>query len=333
MKVVNHSNNATFVMPHWIKKHDRFKIFLDKAVESILNQTDENWHLIIIDDHSPSKKAREYLHVIKEKYPKQIFLKFENENKGAGYCRNIGIEWALQNKSPYILFNDIDDMSHPKRLEICREIFLKDAHAGVVYSTFKVIDEYDNVVKKEELTPSILEILESHNKNSVSGYDCWKRIGTETGYTNLTSSTAVRTDLAYKHPFPIEKVSEDCHTWFRYAADTKFIYSPQIPTLYRIPNYINGSAVRERFGKNFYREKARVDEDGFKKTIQIALKNKSIDGVESQKILLKFYFRLYETLIKENEILVASDIIKKCEEISPNTTHKFIEELKNRGIK
>jgi hypothetical protein len=37
-------------------------------------------------------------------------------------------------------------------------------------------------------------------------------MGTETGYINATSSTAVRAKFAYQCPFPNERASEDFHT-------------------------------------------------------------------------------------------------------------------------
>jgi hypothetical protein len=39
---------------------------------------------------------------------------------GPGVCRNLGILKALEKKSSIILFNDSDDISHPKRLEVTK---------------------------------------------------------------------------------------------------------------------------------------------------------------------------------------------------------------------
>jgi hypothetical protein len=81
--------------------------------------------------------------------------------------------------------------AHPRRLEVTKDLFLENPQIGVVYSTFEIIDEKNNLTPIERITTSILEILESHT-HPLEGKDVWIKMGTETGYTNLTSSTAVR---------------------------------------------------------------------------------------------------------------------------------------------
>jgi glycosyltransferase involved in cell wall biosynthesis len=234
---------ATFVMPHFRYENVKSKHFLDKAIDGIMAQTDQNFKLVIVDDLSPCKEAITYLSELKNKYPKKIHIILKSTNTGAGNSRNIAIKWAYENKSPIILYNDQDDISHPQRLEIVRKEFIKDAEATVVYSTFTVIDEEGEIVSKEYLSQDIQEILEGHTNNIVQGKNSWIALGTEKNYTNLTSSTAVKTEVAYKYPFPNVPTCEDSHTWFRYGAHPgNFVYVPNIPSLYRIPDKINSSS-------------------------------------------------------------------------------------------
>ena len=197
---------ATFVMAHWRQDNNESRIHLEQAIDGIYRQTDDNWQLIIIDDMSPCQEAIEFLKIVSKQNPEKIKVIFKETNDGPGICRNIGIEWAYEHNSPIILFNDADDISDPKRLETVRKIFSEDTEADVVYSTFRVIDENSNPVNEQYLTPSILEILEGHKNNPIQGKNAWIGIGTELGYTNLTSSTSVKTSLAYKYPFPSERV-------------------------------------------------------------------------------------------------------------------------------
>jgi hypothetical protein len=75
----------------------------------------------------------------------------------------------------------------------------------------------------------------------------WIAIGTETGYVNHTSSTAVRTDVALAHPFPDERVSEDAHTWLRYSAGgARFAYLDAPWSAYRATTDEAGSSSRTR---------------------------------------------------------------------------------------
>jgi hypothetical protein len=125
--------------------------------------------------------------------------------------------------------------AHPRRLEVTKDLFLENPQIGVVYSTFEIIDEKNNLTPIERITTSILEILESHT-HPLEGKDVWIKMGTETGYTNLTSSTAVRVKFVYQCP------------WLRMSTfDANFKYTPLIPSKYRIPSSLKYPASRIRF--------------------------------------------------------------------------------------
>jgi glycosyltransferase involved in cell wall biosynthesis len=325
---------ATFVMPHWRNENDITKRYLDETLDAIFKQTDPNWQLVIIDDLSPNKEAVAYLDEIKSKFPNKIFIIRKDTNDGPGYCRNLGITWAYEHKSPIVLFNDADDISDHRRLEVARKIMVADPEATVVYSTFKVIDEDSRVVPMEKLTQSIVEILEGHQGHSPQGINAWIDIGTEKGYTNLTSATVVHTELAHKYPFPPEKVSEDSNAWMRYSAGGgKFVYSGEIPTLYRIPQNTAGSSSRSREGgkHGFYIQKARVDTDGFTRAVEIAITNGKIKVEQRDELLVKFYLKLGETLYRENELDLAQDQVKQAMFVSHELTRKIIQQKGFQG--
>lgn len=319
---------ATFVMAHWRPNHEEGKDYLEQAVDGILSQTDDNWQIVIVDDLSPSLEAREYLKKIKELKPEKIHLIFKETNDGPGMSRNMGIEWAYKNNSPIILFNDADDVSHPKRLDTVRRIFVGDPEAGVVYSTFEVIDENTKPVPESALTPSILEILEGHRENPVQGKDAWIQIGTIKGYTNLTSATAVKTEIAYKYPFPDVIVSEDQHAWLRYSAGGgKFVYADGIPSLYRIPQGTPSASRARREG--FYSEKADVDTEGFLEAIRIYDEATGLRPEDRDSLLIKFYLKLAETLGREDQNSLARDQVVKAAAISRIKTE---EQITLRGL-
>ncbi|MBN1698468.1 MAG: glycosyltransferase family 2 protein [Spirochaetales bacterium] len=320
---------ATFVMPHFREENNTTKKWLDETLEHIFKQSDPNWHLVIIDDLSPSGEAIAYLEDVKAKHPDKITVIKKETNNGPGYCRNLGIKWAFEHNSPIVLFNDADDISDIRRLEVARKIFTDDPDASVVYSTFKVIDEESKIVPMEKLTQSIVEILEGHQHNPPQGMNAWIDIGTLKGYTNLTSATVVKTELAFKYPFPPEKVSEDSNAWMRYSAGGgKFVYSGEIPTLYRIPQHTAGSSSRTREGgkHGFYIAKARVDTDGFTRALEIALTNGKVALDRRDDLLIKFYLKLGETLYRENELDLAQKQVEKAALLDKDLTKKVIAE-------
>lgn len=324
------NGTATFVIPHWRTENDLSRKHLDETIQGIMNQTDDNWNIVLVDDDSPCKEAKDYLETIKARNPEKIHVIYCEENKGPGHARNCGIEFAYKNGSPIVLFNDADDISNPKRLENVRKKFIENDDVNVVYSTFKVIDENSNLVEESKLSPAIYETLEGHTRDIVEGENAWIAIATDKNYTNLTSATAVRTDLAYMEPFPLVKASEDANTWLRYAAHKgQFIYDATIPSLYRIPQNTECS-TRARLN-NFYEVKANVDSDGFFKAMEIALENKNIDYSQCNSLKVKFYVKLAESLLNGKQKELAKEQINKAMLISRDETSELLgqkEELK-----
>ena len=326
------NGTATFVMPHYVNGNEESKRHLDETIKSLYNQTDTNWKAVIVDDLSPSEEARNYLREIAAKDPEKFHVIMKETNDGPGLSRNVGVNWAAESGSPFVLFIDADDLADPRRLEVARKIFEGDPQASVVYTTFKVVDEDSNLVPEERLSPSIVEIIDSHKKEPPQGENAWIEIGTTKGYTNLTSATAVRTDIARKFPFPAEKVSEDSHTWMRYSAGgDKFVYTPEAPTLYRIPQNTEGSSSRSREGgrHGFYATKARVDTDGFTQALELALDKGKIKSFEKDALMIKFLIKLGDTLAQENEIELAQEQVQKSIDISEDVTKSV---LKAKGF-
>lgn len=324
------NGKATFVIPHWRNENVVSKKHLDETMDVIFNQTDTNWHVVIVDDVSPSKEAVDYLDEIKAKAPDKITIIKGEVNAGPGHCRNVGIKWAYDNGSPFVCFIDADDLCATNRVEVARKIFAEDAEASVVYSTFKVIDENSNEVEWDKLSGSIQEIIEGHQGNPPQGPNAWIEIGTEKGYTNLTSATNVRTDVAFKFPFPPEKVSEDSHCWMRYSSGGgKFVYSGECPTLYRIPQNTAGSASRSREGgrRAFYETKIRVDHDGFIRAIEIAIVNGKINVDQRAELMIKFCLKLGETMRREDQIDLALGEVKKAAAYDVELTKSWIEKM------
>ena len=70
--------------------------YLREAIESVLNQTYENFELIIINDGSTDNTEE----IIKEYKDKRIIYLKHNENKGVYAARNKGLKKATAAGSP-----------------------------------------------------------------------------------------------------------------------------------------------------------------------------------------------------------------------------------------
>lgn len=321
------NNTAVFLIPHWTNDISKTRYQLDEAVDSIRLQTDNDWLIVIVDDNSPCVDAGKYLQMLDQEND-NIHVIFRSLNEGPGASRNTGIAYANEICSPFILYNDADDTSHPDRLKCVRSVFGNELDVDVVYSTFNMIDENGNKVPCSELTGSIAEILEGHRKAPLEGADIWIDIGIDRGYTNLTSATAVRTTLANAYPFPKENVSEDSYTWMMYSAGgNKYKYVAEIPTCYRVPQ-TGGSYSRIRVD-HYYQTKAIVDERGFVDSLRIAGEKNSYYKNEAirDELMVRFYVKLGETLFRESEEGLAQEQVDKAINISSLLTDKYLKKM------
>lgn len=323
------SARATWVMPHWTDDFTRTRSHLEAAIGTVLEQSDGDWELVIVDDLSDDQAAVDHLRHLAECWPDRVHLLVQSANLGAGAARNAGIRHAAARESPIVLFLDADDLAHPDRLARVREAFDGQAAPGVVYSTFDVVDPDGRKISLEEMTGSIAEVIEAHRTGPPEGDDVWIPVGTETGYVNHTSSTAVRTEVALAHPFPIERVSEDAHTWFRYSAGgAPFVYLDAPLSAYRTTADVAGSSSRAREGgkQGFYASKARVDADGFGCAVDLALKRGAIDQGHVADLWVGFRVRLAATLAREGQFGLALEQLAIARSISVEHAERRLHE-------
>lgn len=129
-------NRLTVFMPVY-----NAECFLEKAVESILDQTYREFDFLVIDDGSTDNSHR-ILESYKEK-DARIILCENKGNKGVCYTRNRGLELC---QTEYIAFMDADDIAPLNRLE--KEIAFLDSHQELagVGGIAQSIDESGEVV-------------------------------------------------------------------------------------------------------------------------------------------------------------------------------------------
>ena len=314
MEKFNLDGPAAFVIPHWSQGSEMERKWLDETLERIKLQTDPNWVVLIADGNSPSAEAKDYLRKLEKDFNGKLKVLFMEKSDGPGHARNVAIKYAYEQKYPFIVFIDADDLTHPWRVEVTRDIFKKNPNAGVVYSTFNIINENGLPTPYHKCSQSIIEILEAHS-NPPQGKEAWISICSEAGYVNLTSTTSVLTGIALAIPFPGEKASEDYYAWLCYSASgAEFVFTPLPPTNYRIPQNTQGSASRSREGgkSKFYETKCRVDAAGVEAAIGLATKRGAIDDKRAAEIRTKFFIKEAVTMFRENELGLAKTCVENA---------------------
>ena len=116
--------------------------FLEKSINSVLDQTFNNFEYIIINDGSIDDSLK-----IIESYE-------DSRIKIINFSKNMGISAALNNglnvaKGDYIARQDQDDISHPERFMLQVE-YLKNNDVDLVDANFIFIDENDQYIQDYE---------------------------------------------------------------------------------------------------------------------------------------------------------------------------------------
>jgi len=174
---------------------------LYQAIKSILNQTYQNFEIIIIDD---GLEKRSY-NIIKKINDRRIKYIKNIENKGASFSRNIGIK---NSTGKYIALLDDDDIWIPNKLEIQINFLKKNPQIGVVGSWVKFLNSkkinkmFSNPdkIKTNLLFGSTMvhstiiirkEILDKNNLKydedllTSEDYDLWNKLSKYTKFYNI----------------------------------------------------------------------------------------------------------------------------------------------------
>lgn len=157
---------------------------LNRAIDSIINQTFDDWKFIICDDGS-SDSSLSILMEYKRDYPDRFIIIQNNQNKGLTYSLNECLKYA---DSQYIARMDSDDISLPKRLEL--QVQFLDNHPDIdfvscgierfdemgVWKACKVKNNYPH--KEDFLWSSVFVhptvLIRRDILNSIGGYrDTW----------------------------------------------------------------------------------------------------------------------------------------------------------------
>ena len=93
--------------------------YIGEAIESILCQTKTVDEIIVVNDGSTDE-----LSVMLKPYEESIRIVTHESNVGVAAARNTGIKYANHD---IILFQDADDISLPKRVELSIDVFAKSS--------------------------------------------------------------------------------------------------------------------------------------------------------------------------------------------------------------
>lgn len=129
-KAINNSSLVSIIVPVYNAEK-----FIKDTIKTVLDQTYENWELLLVNDCSTDKCVE----IIKEyqQKDKRIKLFSNSKNSGAAVSRNKGIE---ESRGRYIAFLDADDLWEPKKLE--KQVsFMQEKDCAFSFTGYEFADE------------------------------------------------------------------------------------------------------------------------------------------------------------------------------------------------
>ena len=145
-------SDVTIILPNY-----NSELYIKKTLDSILNQTYQNWRLIIIDDNSNLNTKK----ILKKfKMNKKVKIFYLNSNRGAAYCRNYALKKI---KTNYVAFIDSDDIWEKNKLKL-QINFMKKNKYDFTYTCYETIGDQ----KKKIFPPNKLNYKQFLGNTSIA---------------------------------------------------------------------------------------------------------------------------------------------------------------------
>ena len=198
--------------------------YLRMCLNSIQNQTYQNFECLLINDGSPDNSAdicREYL------AKDARFRYFEKENGGSSSARNFGIE---RSEGEYVTFVDSDDWLEHDALQLLYDA-LKKENADISIGRYNCYDESRCQYLFYDSNPDdSLEVIEGKEIIDREGVEEMK-----TGNWTVAYLKLIKRELLQDLPFPIGKMAEDTYwTWKVLLKASKVVYLNRCIYWYRV---------------------------------------------------------------------------------------------------
>ena len=181
--------------------------FIGNAIESVLNQTYQNFELIIIDNYSEDGTEKI---VASYKDDRIIYLKFRNNGIIAA-SRNYGIKHSL---GEWLAFLDSDDWWVSNKLQICIE-HIND-ETDLLYHNLRIIREKPRLFQRKTIksrqlnSPVLVDLLINGNTMCNSSVVVRKRLLDQIG--GIDESPALISAEDYKAWLHIAQITDGfCH--------------------------------------------------------------------------------------------------------------------------
>lgn len=190
--------------------------FIQKAIESMLNQTFSDFEFIIIDDCSTDQT----FNIIESFSDFRIKIIRNYQNLGLAASLNKGIEIA---QGKYIARMDADDISLPERLEIQYNYLEQNEEIAILDTKIELIDEFDTPISTKPTSNKHFSSKEI--KERLPKANCLN-------HPTVMIRSLVLNQVKYTET---AKTAQDYILWLQLSSlDYKFVKTNQVLLKYRI---------------------------------------------------------------------------------------------------
>ena len=210
--------------------------YLEKCVDSIINQTYTNIEIILIDDGSTDNSG--IIADILAKKDERIRV-FHKDNGGLSDARNYGVNKA---SSDWVMFIDSDDYYELFAVEYLVRV-QERYNADLIASGLESVSKY-NIFKNRNINESdIDEALYLTTEQALENMFYAK------SFSPSACGKLIKKDLLLKYPYPKGKLFEDMATTYKHIHGANRIYSVPI----KIYKYFkrDGSIVNSKFNPGY----------------------------------------------------------------------------------
>ena len=145
----------------------KVEAYLDRCVESILNQTFSDFELILVDDGSPDRCGK----ICDEWAKKDRRIRvIHKSNGGLSDARNAGFDVST---GEWITFIDSDDYVHPKMLE---SLHAAVQESGVQISACGYAETHGEPLQAEDLRATILSPADFYRNHNITATVAWGKL-------------------------------------------------------------------------------------------------------------------------------------------------------------
>lgn len=259
--------------------------YLDRCIESLLNQTYKNMELVIVEDCS-TDSSRKLLKKYKDN--KNIKIFYNKENRGLSYSRNYGLKKSTGDFIGYIDSDDYVEADYYEKLMSS----IKDNKSDIAICDIKLVDEQTNKIQRCKCYTNDFDVCSVVNN----------------GFAASACNKLFKRKNIEKYPFAEGKVNEDIAVVIPTViqakkisyADTCYFYVQR-----------GGSIQNSRFSNK------RFDIfDGVKITLERIKNEKDYEFYKNAIVYNQLILLLMFAIPKERNFIKRYKFLKKFNELS-----------------